>query len=148
MWNYFSSLDCVRKLKWLHLIDELESSMAEFSKREDGDFVHPLRTTLAIEDDPHSSFFGMMPCYSKREDLLSCKILSVFPGNKDMPSHIVQMVIFDANTGDLISVMVRIILKNSSPVQELIQNTFCLFRMGKRSPSIEPQPHPLCQPVG
>jgi ornithine cyclodeaminase/alanine dehydrogenase-like protein (mu-crystallin family) len=53
----------------------------------------------------------MMPCFSKNVGVISCKLVVVIPGNssKGLSSHIVNVVVFDANTGELKVVMVNTI---------------------------------------
>lgn len=49
-----------------------------------------------------------MPCYSSFDNVISCKIISLYSDNKkyDAPTIIVYVLMFDADTGKLISIMV------------------------------------------
>ena len=52
----------------------------------------------------------MMPCYSKADDdLIACKLVSVYPQNTKLgiSSHIVYVFLFDAANGELQAVMVN-----------------------------------------
>jgi hypothetical protein len=50
----------------------------------------------------------MMPCYSAFENVLSCKMLCLYSDNKkyDAPTIVVYVLLFDADNGKLISIMV------------------------------------------
>ena len=48
-----------------------------------------------------------MPCYSPSDDVIACKLVSVYPGNGKLgiSSHIVYVLLFQASTGRLLSIM-------------------------------------------
>ena len=49
----------------------------------------------------------MMPCYSASENIMACKIISLYEGNKELnlPTIIVHVLLFQ--DGKLISIMVK-----------------------------------------
>ena len=52
-----------------------------------------------------------MPCYSPPDDIISCKLVCMYPENFKrfgLSSHIVYVVLFDAKTGKLLSLMVSL----------------------------------------
>lgn len=67
-----------------------------------GATVQPLRTVLAIPDQP--KFMGVMPGYIPIEDLaIGAKVISVFPDNfkHGKPSHQGLVILFHAGTGEV-----------------------------------------------
>ena len=51
----------------------------------------------------------MMPCYSPSDNIISCKLICMYPENYKrygLSTHIVYIVLFDAQTGQLLSLMV------------------------------------------
>ena len=54
----------------------------------------------------------MMPCYSPADNIISCKLICMYPENEKrygLSTHIVYIIVFDATTGKLLSMMVRIL---------------------------------------
>ena len=52
---------------------------------------------------------GLMPCLSKTDNVVGCKLVSVYPQNSSkygISSHIVYVLLFDATTGALLAFMV------------------------------------------
>ena len=55
----------------------------------------------------------MMPCYSPADKIISCKLICMYPQNQKrygLSTHIVYIVVFDADTGKLLSLMVSTLL--------------------------------------
>ena len=104
---FFSNLQCEAALPWKDLIDELELGLSRFSR---GYIEQPVRVALPIPSVP-GSFVGLMPCYSKADNIISCKIVCVYPQNtqKGISSHIVYVLLFNASTGNLQALMVSLI---------------------------------------
>ena len=52
---------------------------------------------------------GLMPCLSKEDNVIACKLVSVYPQNSKygISSHIVYVLLFDATTGSLLAFMVK-----------------------------------------
>ena len=63
-----------------------------------------------------SSFrwFGLMPAYSKTDDTLATKLVSVYPNNHDkgLPSHLAHVLLYEAETGVLKAVRANINISN------------------------------------
>ena len=125
MIEYFGNLACENALEWPKLVDKLEEAMAGFST---GKIVQPVRVMLPVTE--HEGFLGktkccrislhsminilysctgLMPCYSEADNVIACKVLGIYPKNKqyDMPSHIVYVFLFDASNGNLLAMLVR-----------------------------------------
>lgn len=100
---FFTNLQCEAALPWKELTDQLEVGLSRFSK---GDIEQPVRVALTVPE--LGSFVGLMPCYSKADNVISCKIVCVYPQNtqKGISSHIVYVLLFDATTGNLRAFMV------------------------------------------
>jgi hypothetical protein len=51
-----------------------------------------------------------MPCYSGFDNIMACKIISLYSDNKkyNAPTIIVYVLLFDADNGKLLSIMVNI----------------------------------------
>lgn len=64
-----------------------------------GECVQPLRSLMWLPDK--SGLLGMMPGYSQSPGVLGIKVISVFPGNRDLgyPSHQGAVILFDAKHG-------------------------------------------------
>ena len=52
---------------------------------------------------------GLMPCLSPEDNVISCKLVSVYPKNAQygISSHIVYVLLFDATSGKLLAIMVK-----------------------------------------
>jgi len=101
-WKHVSDVEVASTLKWAQVIDGLETGMKDFSDKQSAKIVQPLRTMVTVDGD---SFVGMMPCYSVADKILCCKLIAVFPQNKDHPSHTVHIALFSTETGKLLSFM-------------------------------------------
>ena len=68
----------------------------------------------------------MMPCYSPADNIISCKLICMYPENEKrygLSTHIVYIIVFDATTGKLLSMMVRI-LKSINESNEMVAIIF------------------------
>ena len=68
----------------------------------------------------------MMPCYSPADNIISCKLICMYPENEKrygLSTHIVYIIVFDATTGKLLSMMVRI-LKSTNESNEMVAIIF------------------------
>ncbi len=101
---YANNSQCEQALAWTQLVDGLEIGLKRFSN---GEIEQPIRKMLEVKE--HSGFLGLMPCRSNADNIISVKLVSLYPGNNRMglPSHIVYVCLFDATTGVLKAVMVR-----------------------------------------
>ena len=84
------------------LIETMESALAEFSA---GRTQQPLRTVLEV--GPSHAFFGVMPAFMPAAGALGTKLVTVFGSNAaiGLPSHLATILLMDATTGELLSVM-------------------------------------------
>jgi ornithine cyclodeaminase len=84
------------------LIETMESALVEFSA---GRTQQPLRTVLEV--GPSHAFFGVMPAFMPAAAALGTKLVTVFGSNDaiGLPSHLATILLMDATTGELLSVM-------------------------------------------
>ena len=78
------------------LIAALAPAMADLSA---GQVSMPARTAALVAE--RKSLLGVMPAYLAASRTLSCKLVSVFPGNGmlGLPTHQAVVILFDAETG-------------------------------------------------
>lgn len=84
-------------LHYDELIPAIGNALAKFSNRPESGVIQPVRSVLAVP--PVNGFLGVMPAYSQTDDILSIKLLTFFPQNKDMSTHNAVIVLFHAETG-------------------------------------------------
>ena len=84
------------------LIAAMEAAVARFSA---GEVLQPVRSVLTV--GPTRAFFGLMPAYIERPARLGAKLVTVFNENhaRGLPSHLATIVLLDADTGSLLSLM-------------------------------------------
>ena len=84
------------------LIAAMEAAVARFSA---GEVLQPVRSMLTV--GPTRAFFGLMPAYIERPARLGAKLVTVFNENhaRGLPSHLATIVLLDADTGSLLSLM-------------------------------------------
>ena len=77
------------------LIAALKPAMVDVST---GKVSMPARVASLVEG---KGLLGVMPAYLPASGTLSCKLVSVFPGNgaRDLPTHQAVVMLFDADTG-------------------------------------------------
>ncbi|XP_001623065.2 ketimine reductase mu-crystallin [Nematostella vectensis] len=94
-----------RVLTYDELIPAIEKALVNFSDREHGDVVQPLRSVVPITKQ--NGLFLVMPALSAKEEALATKIVTVYPGNaeKGLPSHQAVVMLFDPSNGSLISML-------------------------------------------
>ena len=63
----------------------------------------PDRVAASVEEE--DAFLGAMPAYLPSSEALTAKLVSVFPHNRDRPTHQAVLVCFDARTGTPIALM-------------------------------------------
>lgn len=101
--RFFTNLECDNALAWPLLVDTLEDAMMRFST---GGIQQPVRESLAVEK--YQGFLGMMPCYSESDNVLACKLVSLYPNNwqeHGLSTHIVYVLLFDASNGSLLALL-------------------------------------------
>lgn len=86
-----------RLLTYQELIPAIERALAELSA---GRVVQPVRVVVPVAD--HQGFFGVMPAYAGS---LGAKLVTFYPGNKDLHTHHALIALFRPETGEPIAVM-------------------------------------------
>ena len=79
------------RLRMEDLIPAMRGALCDLSA---GKVVQPMRVVLPVEE--HNGFFGIMPAYC---GALGAKLVTFYPGNKDMPTHHAMILLFDPKTG-------------------------------------------------
>jgi len=84
------------------LVMLMERALAAFSA---GEVVQPVRTSVFV--GPERAVLGLMPAHMPSRAALGSKLVTVFNGNdaRGLPSHFATILLFDDQTGALISVM-------------------------------------------
>lgn len=86
-----------RLLTYQELIPAIERALADLSA---GRVVQPVRVVVPVAD--HHGFFGVMPAYAGS---LGAKLVTFYPGNKDLHTHHALIALFRPETGEPIAVM-------------------------------------------
>lgn len=76
------------------LVDAVAEAMADLSA---GRASVPERVAAVVEGK--DAFLGAMPAYLPGRATLAAKLVSVFPHNRDLPSHNALVCVFDPDTG-------------------------------------------------
>lgn len=65
----------------------------------------PVRAMLPVTD--YNGYLGLMPCFSGFDNIMACKIISLYSDNRqyNAPTIIVYVLLFDADTGKLLTIM-------------------------------------------
>ena len=82
------------------LVDALAAAMIELSA---GRVSLPARVAASVED--RSALLAAMPAYLPSAGVLMAKLVSLFPGNLDRPTHQAVVCCFDPETGSPVAVM-------------------------------------------
>ena len=93
--EYFEEEKVRRLLKIEQLIPAMRRVMAEFSA---GKWKQPLRGVLA----QHGGFFGVMPASGTS---MGIKMVTFYPNNVGLPTHMVVIALFDPKTGEPLALM-------------------------------------------
>jgi alanine dehydrogenase len=73
-------------------IEAMRDALANFSA---GNVRQPVRSTVHANRD---GFLGVMPAYAG--GALGVKLVTFFPGNADLPTHLATILLFDPDTGE------------------------------------------------
>jgi alanine dehydrogenase len=95
-----SRADVEARLDLDALIDALAPAMADLSS---GAASSPARIVAQVPE--HGGFLGAMPGYVPSIRVLMAKLVSLFPGNTDLPTHQALIAAFDPDTGEPVAVM-------------------------------------------
>lgn len=79
------------------LIPEMERALRALSA---GEAVQPMRVMLPVGG---KGFLGSMPAYAGGQ--LGAKLVTLFPGNRNLPTHHALVTLFDAATGEPLVIM-------------------------------------------
>ena len=82
------------------LVDALAPAMAELSA---GRVSMPGRTVAQVQE--RRAGLGVMPAFLPQSRTLSCKLVTLFPENKDRPTHQAVVILFDAATGTPVAML-------------------------------------------
>jgi ornithine cyclodeaminase/alanine dehydrogenase-like protein (mu-crystallin family) len=95
-----SETDVASVLDMPSLIDAVEAAMVDLSS---GRASVPQRVGAVVED--RGAILAAMPAYLPSRAALTTKLVSVFPENRDRPTHQALICCFDSDTGTPIAVM-------------------------------------------
>lgn len=93
--KYLGEEEVRRRLDLDALIAVMRQTLAEFSA---GKWQQPLRGVLA----QNGGFFGVMPASG---DSMGIKLVTFYPGNEDLPTHMAVIALFDPKTGEPLALM-------------------------------------------
>ncbi len=82
------------------LIECMQAALAAFSA---GHARQPVRT--AIEAGLPGTYFATMPALLEAGPVMGAKLVTVFPKNRDLPTHQAAIVLLDPMTGSLLAIM-------------------------------------------
>ncbi|XP_029637902.1 ketimine reductase mu-crystallin isoform X1 [Octopus sinensis] len=100
----FVSAEEVRKvLTYQHLIPVLEDTLKQYSVTKNVKIIQPCKTLIEVKEN--NGLCLIMPCYSAADNIIATKLVTVFPQNKDIPSHDAAIVVFSSTNGKLLSVI-------------------------------------------
>jgi len=87
-----------RLLRLEDVIPLMERALADFSA---GRVVQPVRTVVPVE--AHGGFLFVMP--ASTPDAVGAKLVTLYPGNRELPSHHARVVLFRPQTGEPLATM-------------------------------------------
>ncbi|KAL9956961.1 hypothetical protein ACROYT_G038530 [Oculina patagonica] len=96
--KYVSASRVEEVLKYEDLIPAIENALVNFSARESGGIVQPVRSAVQMED---RGFLLVMPAYSAKDNALAVKLITGFPENEKqgLPSFIGNIMVLDSRNG-------------------------------------------------
>ncbi|XP_073246588.1 ketimine reductase mu-crystallin-like [Porites lutea] len=108
--KYIDGFRIKQFLKYEDLIPVIEEALLNFSARESGGIVQPVRSSVAVED---RGFFLVMPAYSAKDNALAVKLVTVFPENSEqgqLPAIMANVMVFDSKNGLLKAIMDGVVI--------------------------------------
>jgi ornithine cyclodeaminase/alanine dehydrogenase-like protein (mu-crystallin family) len=84
-------------LRMEDVIPATEQALASFSA---GEVTQPVRTMVPVAE--HGGFLAVMPAYTGS---LGVKLVTLYPGNIDVPTHLATILLFRPETGELMAIM-------------------------------------------
>jgi ornithine cyclodeaminase/alanine dehydrogenase-like protein (mu-crystallin family) len=86
-----------RLLRMEDLLPAMERALADLST---GKAVQPVRLVVPVAE--HGGFFAAMPAY---DGALGAKLVTFYPGNRGIPTHHAQILLFKPETGEPLAVI-------------------------------------------
>jgi thiomorpholine-carboxylate dehydrogenase len=93
--QYLDENDVRRLLPIEKLIPAMQQALGQFSA---GKWQQPVRGVLG----QHGGFFGVMPASG---DAMGIKLVTFYPHNKNLPTHMAVIALFDPKTGEPLALM-------------------------------------------
>lgn len=113
--------DEVRRLiRMEDVIDAMGPALADFSS---GKVVQPVRTVVPVAE--HGGFLGVMPAYSGS---LGVKLVTFYPGNTGIPTHLATIMLFKPETGEPLVTMDGTLITEMRTAAASAVATDCLAR--------------------
>lgn len=89
----FLDEDAVRRLiRMEDVVQSMGPALADFSS---GRVVQPVRSIVSVAE--HGGFLGVMPAYAGS---LGVKLVTFYPGNTGIPTHLATIMLFKPETGE------------------------------------------------
>ncbi|XP_067927916.1 ketimine reductase mu-crystallin-like [Watersipora subatra] len=95
------------------LISVIERGLANYSEGEEGGMLQPYRSIVqVVNPGPEFGFFGSMPFYNSKENILACKVGSFYPFNlkHDKPVHNSSILLYDPVYGGLQAIVDGVVI--------------------------------------
>jgi len=109
-----------RLLRMEDVIAAMAPALAEFSS---GNVVQPVRSVVAVAE--HGGFLGVMPAYAGS---LGVKLVTFYPGNTDIPTHLATIMLFKPETGEPLVTMDGTLITEMRTAAASAVATGCLAR--------------------
>ncbi|HEY8685858.1 MAG TPA: ornithine cyclodeaminase family protein [Chloroflexota bacterium] len=109
-----------RLLRMEDVIAAMAPALAEFSS---GNVVQPVRSVVAVAE--HGGFLGVMPAYAGS---LGVKLVTFYPGNTGIPTHLATIMLFKPETGEPLVTMDGTLITEMRTAAASAVATGCLAR--------------------
>jgi alanine dehydrogenase len=109
-----------RLLRMEDVIAAMAPALAEFSS---GKVVQPVRSVVSVAE--HGGFLGVMPAYAGS---LGVKLVTFYPGNTDIPTHLATIMLFKPETGEPLVTMDGTLITEMRTAAASAVATGCLAR--------------------
>jgi alanine dehydrogenase len=113
--------EAVRRLiRMEDVIAAMAPALAQFSS---GNVVQPVRSVVSVAE--HGGFLGVMPAYAGS---LGVKLVTFYPGNTDIPTHLATIMLFKPETGEPLVTMDGTLITEMRTAAASAVATGCLAR--------------------
>lgn len=109
-----------RLLRMEDVIAAMAPALAEFSS---GKVVQPVRSVVSVAE--HGGFLGVMPAYAGS---LGVKLVTFYPGNTGIPTHLATIMLFKPETGEPLVTMDGTLITEMRTAAASAVATGCLAR--------------------